>query len=90
MISEQEHCYFRCIAVKLMQSGYDALPTEKSVGKFGVLAGEPSPSLPQTFPRKCTSRGALDFSFHRISTSDSQIPRFPSGFRLRLHYSGSV
>ena len=33
------------------------------------------------FPRKCTSRGALDFSFHRISTSKSQFPRFPSDFR---------
>ena len=37
-------------------------------------------SRAQTFPRKCTSRGALDFSFHRISTSDSQFPRFSSDF----------
>ena len=50
------HCYFHFIAIginfcHLVITNDDVLPTEKQVGKFGGLAGEPSSSFHQPFPR---------------------------------------
>ena len=65
------------IGIKLLQFGYDVLPTEKKDGKFRALAGKQSPSLPKLFrvisiPRTVLKDG-LDPSLADISMRSHRL-----------------